>query len=329
MSDTDPLAALRTRKLAIVGYGNHGRSHALNLRDSGLTNIRIGLREGSASRAKAEAEGFEVGTVAEVAGWADIVSILAADEAHAEIWRDDIAPNRPAGQALIFCHGYSIQYGLVDPSPDADIILAAAKGPGGAVRTEYQNGGGLIGYWAVHRDASGSARDIALAYLEGIGSGRVGIFETTFEEEAVSDLFGEQAVLVGGLVALAKASFCRLTAAGVSPRMAYIDCVHELKYLADLIHDRGIAGMYDAISDTAEFGARLCEHDIASALGPEFDTLLDNIRSGDFAASWNAEHASGAPRMKTWRAADLKEPVEEAGLELRSRLKGGRRDTPS
>ncbi|MEN0651535.1 MULTISPECIES: ketol-acid reductoisomerase [Hyphobacterium] len=324
MTSHDPLAALRSRKLAIVGYGNHGRSHALNLRDSGITDIRVGLRQGSPSRAKAEAEGFTVGTVAEVAAWADAVSILAADEAHAEIWENDIAPNRPAGQALLFCHGYSIQYGLLDPAPDADIILAAAKGPGGAVRTEYEKGRGLIGYWAVQRDASGTARDLALAYLEGIGCGRVGIFETTFEEEAVSDLFGEQAVLVGGLVALAKASFQRLTAAGVSPRMAYIDCVHEMKYLADLIHDRGIEGMYAAISDTAEFGARLCETELAEALGPDFDRLMDNIRSGRFAENWNGEHRAGAPRMKAWRAGDRAEPVEQAGRELRARLKGGR-----
>ncbi|MCF8878415.1 ketol-acid reductoisomerase [Hyphobacterium sp. SN044] len=323
MTRTDPLAPLRPRKLAIVGYGNHGRSHALNLRDSGIENLRIGLREGSPSRAKAEAEGFTVGTVAEVAAWADAVSILAADEAHAEIWENDIAPNRPHGQALMFCHGYSIRYGLLDPAPDADIILAAAKGPGGAVRTEYEKGRGLIGYWAVHRDASGTAKDLAIAYLEAIGCGRVGIFETTFEEEAVSDLFGEQAVLVGGLVALAKASFKRLTAAGVSPRMAYIDCVHEMKYLADLIHDRGIEGMYAAISDTAEFGARLCESDLADALGEDFDRLMDNIRSGRFAEEWNGEHRAGAPRMKSWRAADKDEPVDIAGRELRARLKGG------
>lgn len=322
MTPTDPLAALKSRKLAIVGYGNHGRSHALNLRDSGVETLRIGLREGSPSRAKAEAEGFTVGTVSEVAAWADAVSILAADEAHAEIWENDIAPNRPHGQALMFCHGYSIRYGLLDPAPDADIILAAAKGPGGAVRTEYEKGRGLIGYWAVHRDASGTARDLAIAYLEAIGCGRVGIFETTFEEEAVSDLFGEQAVLVGGLVALAKASFKRLTAAGVSPRMAYIDCVHEMKYLADLIHDRGIEGMYAAISDTAEFGARLCESDLAEALGGDFDRLMDNIRSGRFAGEWNGEHRAGAPRMKAWRAADRDEPVDVAGRELRARLKG-------
>ncbi|MEE2566967.1 ketol-acid reductoisomerase [Hyphobacterium marinum] len=321
MTPIGDLSALDGRRIAIVGYGNHGRSHALNLRDSGIGNIVIGLRAGSPSMETAKADGFEAVTVAKAAARADIVSILAADEAHASIWADDIAPNRPRGQALIFCHGYSIRYGLVEPSEDADVILAAAKGPGGAVRTEYEKGGGLIGYWAVHQNPSGEAEAIAKAYLEGIGSGRVGIFETSFEEEAVSDLFGEQAVLVGGMVALAKASFERLTAAGVSPRMAYIDCVHELKYLADLIQARGIEGMYEAISDTAEFGARLTEPNLAKAVGPEFECLLSNIRSGDFARDWNAEHAAGAPRMAQWREAGRAEPVETAGRELRSRLK--------
>lgn len=314
-------SALDGRRVALVGYGNHGRSHALNLRDSGIKDVIIGLRASSPSIAKARADGFDVFTVAEAAARADIVSILAADEAHASIWRDDIAPNRPAGQALIFCHGYSIRYGLVEPAADADVILAAAKGPGGAVRTEYEKGGGLIGYWAVHQNPSGQAGTIAKAYLEAIGSGRVGIFETTFEEEAVSDLFGEQAVLVGGMVALAKASFARLTAAGVSPRMAYIDCVHELKYLADLIQDRGIEGMYDAISDTAEFGARLTEPNLAGAVGPEFERLLGNISSGDFAREWNQEHANGAPRMARWRDEGRALPIEEAGRDLRARLK--------
>lgn len=321
MTAIGDLSALGGRQIAIVGYGNHGRSHALNLRDSGVKDVLIGLRAGSPSAAKARADGFEVVTVAAAAARADIVSILAADEAHAAIWRDDIAPNRPSGQALIFCHGYSIRYGLVEPAADADIILAAAKGPGGAVRTEYEKGAGLIGYWAVHQNPSGTAEAVARAYLEAIGSGRVGIFETTFEEEAVSDLFGEQAVLVGGMVALAKASFDRLTAAGVSPRMAYIDCVHELKYLADLIQDRGIEGMYEAISDTAEFGARLTEPKLASAVGPEFERLLVNIRSGGFAQEWNREHADGAPRMARWRDQGRALPIEEAGRDLRARLK--------
>jgi len=321
MAFTGETNALDSRKIAIIGYGNHGRSHALNLRDSGIKSIKIGLRAGSPSIAKAKSDGFDVQTVAALAGWADILSILAADEAHASIWADDIAPNRHAGQTLIFCHGYSIQYGLVEPTPDVNVVLAAAKGPGGAVRTEYEKGGGLIGYWAIHQDATGESETIARAYLDAIGSGRVGIFQTTFEEEAISDLFGEQAVLVGGMVALAKASFDRLTAAGISPRMAYIDCVHELKYLADLIQARGIEGMYDAISDTAEFGARLVEPRLTQALGADFDRLLVDIKTGQFAKDWNGEHANGAPRMARWREDGKAQSIEKTGAELRERLK--------
>ena len=316
------IAPIRELKLAIVGYGNHGRSHALCLRDSGAGNIRIALRKGSPSRAKAEADGFEVVTVAEAAGWADAISLLAADEAHRQIWNEAILPNRKPGQALILCHGFSIHYGLIEPPADADIVLAAAKGPGGAVRQEFEKGGGLIGFWAVHQDASGQARDLALAYLAGIGSGNVGIFPTSFREETVSDLFGEQVVLVGGMVALAKASFERLVAAGVSPRMAYIDCVHEIKYLADLIQARGIAGMYEAISDTAEFGARLIEDKIA---GPElravFDEAMARIENGDFARQWVETHEAG-DAMQADRAQDRALPIEAAGAELRARIYG-------
>jgi ketol-acid reductoisomerase len=306
--------------LAIIGYGNHGRSHALCLRDSGVKNIKIALREGSASRAKAIADGFEVISVSEAAAWADALSLLAADEAHRQIWNEAILPNRKPGQALIVCHGFSVHYGLLDLPSDCDVILAAAKGPGGAVRQEFEKGSGLIGFVAVHQDASGKARELGLAYLSGIGSGAVGIFETSFREETVSDLFGEQVVLVGGLVALAKSSFTRLVAAGVSPRMAYIDCVHELKYLADLIQDRGIAGMYAAISDTAEFGAREVEDKIA---GPElmqvFDNAMADIESGAFAKKWVETHESGRA-MVDERIEDLKHPIEMAGKELRSRL---------
>lgn len=314
------LAPILDRRVAIIGYGNHGRSHALCLRDSGVAGIRIALRPGSASRAKAEADGFQVCTLAEAAGWADAISLLAADEAHRQIWTEQILPNRKPGQALIVCHGFSVHYGMIDAPADADIILAAAKGPGGAVRQEYLKGGGLIGFWAVHQDASGQARELALAYLAAIGSGNVGIFPTTFREETVSDLFGEQVVLVGGMVALAKASFTRLTAAGVSDRMAYIDCVHELKYLADLIQERGIAGMYEAISDTAEFGAREIEDAIA---GPEllqvFDKAMDDIESGSFARKWVERYESG-DRMQAERAHDRTLRIEAAGAELRSRL---------
>jgi ketol-acid reductoisomerase len=308
-------------KLAIIGYGNHGRSHALCLRDSGAKHIRIALRDNSPSRDKALADGFQVVSLSEAAAWADAISLLAADEAHRMIWNESILPHRKPGQALIVCHGFSIHYELIQPPADADVILAAAKGPGGAVRSEYEKGRGLIGFWAVHQDASGRARALALAYLAAIGSGNVGIFETSFREETVSDLFGEQVVLVGGLVALAKASFNRLVAAGVSPRMAYIDCVHEIKYLADLIQDRGIAGMYDAISDTAEFGAREVEDKIA---GPElrgvFDQAMADIESGSFAKKWVETYESG-PAMQAQRVADKSLPIEAAGAELRSRLK--------
>ena len=317
--DIDP-GPITSRRVALVGYGNHGRSHALCLRDSGVTQIRIALRAGSASRAKAEADGFEVVTVAQAAAWADAIALLAADEAHRQIWTQDILPHRKPGQALIVCHGFSVHYGMIEAPADADIILAAAKGPGGAVRQEFLKGRGLIGFWAVHQDASGEARALALAYLAAIGSGNVGIFPTTFREETVSDLFGEQVVLVGGMVALAKASFTRLTAAGVSERMAYIDCVHELKYLADLIQERGIAGMYEAISDTAEFGAREIEDAIA---GPELlkviDGAMEAIESGSFARKWVERYESG-DRLQAERAHDLTLPIEAAGAELRSRL---------
>tara|TARA_R110002126_G_scaffold8784_4_gene40758 strand:- start:328 stop:1344 length:1017 start_codon:yes stop_codon:yes gene_type:complete len=317
--DIDP-GPITSRRVALVGYGNHGRSHALCLRDSGVTQIRIALRAGSASRAKAEADGFEVVTVAQAAAWADAIALLAADEAHRQIWTQDILPHRKPGQALIVCHGFSVHYGMIEAPADADIILAAAKGPGGAVRQEFLKGRGLIGFWAVHQDASGEARALALAYLAAIGSGNVGIFPTTFREETVSDLFGEQVVLVGGMVALAKASFTRLTAAGVSERMAYIDCVHELKYLADLIQERGIAGMYEAISDTAEFGAREIEDAIA---GPELlkviDGAMEAIESGSFARKWVERYESG-DRLQAERAHDRTLPIEAAGAELRSRL---------
>ena len=325
MSEEYDLSPIRERKLGLIGYGNHGRSHALCLRDSGATQIRIGLREGSPNRARAEADGFEVVSVEEAARWADALALLAADEAHRLIWNEAIAPNRPEGQALIVCHGFSIHYGLIEPPADADIILAAAKGPGGAVREQFLQGRGLIGYWAVHQDASGGAEALAKAYLAGIGSANVGIFETSFREETVSDLFGEQMILVGGLTALAEASFERLVKAGVSPRMAYIDCVHEIKYLADLMHERGIEGMYRAISDTAEYGARRVAGSIA---GPEYAAAMDramaDIESGTFAKAWvDAYEAGGA--MESERAADSQRPVELAGKELRFRLKGAQK----
>ncbi|MCR9128582.1 MAG: ketol-acid reductoisomerase [Alphaproteobacteria bacterium] len=311
------LAPVRERTIALIGYGNHGRSHGLNLRDYGVERILVALREGSASREKAEADGFNVVSLAEAAQRADIVSILAADEAHKEIWETQLAPNRKPGQALIFCHGFSIDYGLIDPPADCDVILAAAKGPGGAVRSAFEAGGGLVGFWGVHQDASGQAEAIAKAYLAGLGCGRAGIYESSFKEEALADILGEQAVLVGGMCALAREGFEQLVAAGISPRMAYIDTVHELKYIADLIHQRGIHGMYAAISDTAEFGAHEVEGAIREAVRPVFQAIVKDVTAGDFARRWVADYEQGRETLHAMRAEAGEHALEEAGREIR------------
>lgn len=312
------MSPLRGRSLAIIGYGNHGRSHALNLRDTGLKDILVALREGSANRARAEADGFQVVSLAEAARRADAVSLLAADEAHGEIWREHIAPNRKPGQALILCHGFSIEYGLIDPAPDADVVLAAAKGPGGAVRTAFERGGGLLGFWAVHRDASGGAEALAKAYLAGLGCGRAGIRQSSFREEALADILGEQAVLVGGVCALAREGFEALMQAGISPEMAYIDTVHEIKYIADLIHERGMAGMYEAISDTAEFGAHEVEGAIREAVRPVFRAIVQDVTAGAFAQRWVEDYEAGRKTLLAQRQAASAHPVEAAGAAIRT-----------
>lgn len=311
------LTPVRTRKIALIGYGNHGRSHALNLRDYGVDNIVIGLRPGSASRAKALADGFEVVDLPEAVKRSDVISILAADEAHKEIWDTAIAPFLRPGQAFLFCHGFSIDYGLIDPSPDCDIILAAAKGPGGAVRSSYEAGGGLVGFWGVHQDATGNAQSIAKAYLGAIGCGRAGLHQTSFKEEALSDILGEQAVLVGGMCALAREGFEQLVAAGISPEMAYLDTVHELKYIADLIHTRGIHGMYAAISDTAEFGAHEVEGPIRDAIRPVFRDIVNDVTGGEFARRWVADYEQGRARLLELRDSARQHPLERAGVNVR------------
>lgn len=318
------LGPLKTRTLAIVGYGNHGRSHALNLRDQGVKGVLIALRAGSPSRAKAEADGFEVVAIEEAARRADALSLLAADEAHGQIWDDHVAGHRKPGQALILCHGFSIEYGLIDPPDDCDTVLAAAKGPGGAVRSSFEKGGGLVGFWAVHKDASGEAGALARAYLAGIGCGRAGIFESSFREEALADILGEQAVLVGGMCALARTGFETLVEAGISPRMAYIDTVHELKYIADLIHERGIAGMYEAISDTAEFGSHEVEGPISRAVRPVFQSIVRDVTAGGFAKRWVADYERGRAGLKAARARAAGHALEAAGRELRGLLGKGR-----
>ncbi len=325
------LGPLKRRRIALIGYGNHGRSHALNMRDMGVTDIAIGLREDSPSKAKVEADGFVPVSLAEAAAGADIVALLAADEAHRAIWDDHIAPNRPPGQALIFSHGFSIDYKLIEPPADCDVILAAAKGPGGAVRSSFEKGGGLVGFWGVHQDASGEAEAIAQAYLAAIGCGRAGVYPTTFKEEALADILGEQAVLVGGMCALAREGFEQLVAAGISERMAYIDTVHELKYIADLIHERGIHGMYAAISDTAEFGAHEVEGPIREAVRPVFEAIVKDVTAGDFARRWVADFDCDRAGLYAQRAKAKDHPLEAAGEDIRkaSARRAGPPDTPS
>lgn len=320
------LNPLKARRLALIGYGNHGRSHALNLRDMGVENIVIALRESSPSKAKAQADGFSVVGLDDAVAGADLVALLAADEAHKQIWEDHIAPNRPSGQGLIVCHGFSIDYGLLDPPADCDVILAAAKGPGGAVRASFEKGGGLVGFWAVHQDASGEAEALAQAYLAAIGCGRAGIYPTSFKEEALADILGEQAVLVGGMCALAREGFEQLVNAGISERMAYIDTVHELKYIADLIHERGVHGMYAAISDTAEFGAHEVEGPIREAVRPVFEAIVKDVTAGDFARRWVADYDQQRAGLHRMRAAVKDHPLEAAGAQVRkavARRKGG------
>ncbi len=311
------LGPLKSRRIALIGYGNHGRSHALNMRDMGVSNIAIGLREGSVSIDKAKADGFEPVGLADAVKGADVIAILAADEAHKAIWDTHVAPNRKPGVAVVFSHGFSIDYGLIEPSTDCDVILAAAKGPGGAVRTSFEKGGGLVGFWGVHQDASGEADAIAKAYLAAIGCGRAGIYPTTFKEEALADILGEQAVLVGGMCALAREGFEQLVAAGISERMAYIDTVHELKYIADLIHERGIHGMYAAISDTAEFGAHEVEGPIREAVRPVFEAIVKDVMAGNFARRWVADFDQDRAGLYEKRASAKDHPLEAAGAEIR------------
>jgi ketol-acid reductoisomerase len=246
------LGRILDRKIAIVGYGSQGHAHALNLRDSGVKQVAVALREGSASRAKAEAEGLKVMTPAAAAAWADMVMILAPDELQQEIWEKDLAPNMRDGSAVMFAHGLNVHFRLIEPKPTIDVVMVAPKGPGHTVRGEYLKGGGVPCLVAVHQDASGGALDLALAYASAIGGGRSGVIETNFREECETDLFGEQAVLCGGLVELIRAGFETLVEAGYAPEMAYFECLHEVKLIVDLIYEGGIANMNYSISNTAE-----------------------------------------------------------------------------
>jgi len=315
------LARLLDKKIAIVGYGSQGHAHALNLRDSGAKNVAIALRAGSASAKKAEGEGLKVMTVAEAAAWADLLMILAPDELQREIYAKDIAPNLRDGAALLFAHGLNIHFGLIEPKASVDVLMVAPKGPGHTVRGEYLKGGGVPCLIAVHQDASGSAHDIGLAYASAIGGGRSGIIETNFREECETDLFGEQAVLCGGLVELIRAGFETLVEAGYAPEMAYFECLHEVKLIVDLIYEGGIANMNYSISNTAEYGEYVTGPRIVTPeTKAEMKRVLEDIQSGRFVRDFMAENSVGQPSFKATRRRNAEHQIEEVGSRLRGMM---------
>jgi len=315
------LARLLEKKIAIVGYGSQGHAHALNLRDSGVKSVAVALRPGSATAKKAEAEGLTVMTVAEAAAWADLIMMLAPDEHQAAIYKHEIAPHIRDGAALLFAHGLNIHFSLIEPKPTIDVFMIAPKGPGHTVRSEYQRGGGVPCLIAVHQNASGGALDLGLAYASAIGGGRSGIIETNFREECETDLFGEQAVLCGGLVELIRAGFETLVEAGYAPEMAYFECLHEVKLIVDLIYEGGIANMNYSISNTAEYGEYVTgPRIITSETKAEMKKVLEDIQSGRFVRDFMAENAVGQPSFKATRRRSAEHPIEEVGSRLRAMM---------
>jgi ketol-acid reductoisomerase len=316
---------LLTGKVAILGYGSQGHAHALNLADSGV-DVMVGLREGSSSRTAAEEAGLKVGTVPDAVRDAQIVAFLLPDGPQAQVYTDEVAPNLAPGAALLFAHGFSIHYGRIDPPAGHDVIMVAPKGPGHILRRVFEDGYGIPALIAVQQDASGQARELALAYAAGIGSARVGIIETTFKNETETDLFGEQSVLCGGLTQLIQLGFETLVEAGYAPELAYYECLHEVKLIVDLIYEGGIERMHYSISDTAEYGSH--------AVGPRVvdDHVRDNMRKvlkaiqdGSFAKEWIAEMDRGAPALAEARAKLAETEIEQVGKRLRAL---GRREVP-
>ncbi|MBB5263559.1 ketol-acid reductoisomerase [Catenibacillus scindens] len=311
------LSLLEGKKIAIIGYGSQGHAHALNLKDSGC-DVIIGLYEGSKSWAKAEAQGFEVYTAAEAAKRADIIMILINDEKQAKMYKESIAPNLEPGNMLMFAHGFAIHFGQIIPPKDVDVVMIAPKGPGHTVRSQYQEGKGVPCLIAVEQDATGKAHDLGLAYALGIGGARAGVLETTFKVETETDLFGEQAVLCGGVCALMQAGYETLVEAGYAPENAYFECIHEMKLIVDLIFESGFAGMRYSISNTAEFGdyitgPKIITEDTKKAM----KQILSDIQDGTFAKNWLLENQVGAPHFMAMRKRAAEHPCEKVGEELR------------
>ena len=312
---------VKAKKIAVVGYGSQGHAHALNLRDSGVKEVAIALRPGSASAKKAEAEKLKVMSPAEAAKWADIVMILAPDELQADLYANDLKDNMRQGAALAFAHGLNIHFRLIEPRPDLDVFMVAPKGPGHTVRSEYLRGGGVPCLVAVAQNASGNALEIGLSYASAIGGGRAGIIETNFREECETDLFGEQAVLCGGLTHLIQAGYETLVDAGYAPEMAYFECLHEVKLIVDLIYEGGMANMRYSISNTAEYGDYTSGPRIVTdETKAEMKRILADIQSGRFTAKWIGECKSGQPSFKAMRRISAEHPIEEVGVKLRGMM---------
>jgi ketol-acid reductoisomerase len=315
------LARLLDKKIAIVGYGSQGHAHALNLRDSGVKHVAVALRPGSASAKKAEAEGLAVKTVADAAAWADLVMVLAPDEHQRAIYRDEIAPHIRDGAALLFAHGLNVHFGLIEAKKTLDVLMVAPKGPGHTVRGEYVKGGGVPCLIAVAQDATGNALDLGLAYASAIGGGRSGVIETSFREECETDLFGEQAVLCGGLVELIRAGFETLVEAGYAPEMAYFECLHEVKLIVDLIYEGGIANMNYSISNTAEYGEYVSGPRVVTPqTKAEMKAILSDIQSGRFVRDFMTENMTGSASFKAMRRRTAEHPIEEVGARLRAMM---------
>ena len=318
-ADAD-LAIIRSKRIAIIGYGNQGEAHALNLRDSGVRNVALGASVGSATGEKARAAGFSVISTADAARDADVVVLGAPDEKLPDIYMRDLARNMKQSAALLFIHGFALHYGFISPRDDLDVIMVAPAGPGAALRANYVSGDGYIGLIAVHRDVSGMAKPLALSYGAAIGLG-AGMIETTFREETETDLFGEQTVLCGGSAELVRAAFDTLVKAGYAPELAYFECLHQLKLLVDLMHTRGPAGMYQAISNTAEYGAyRTGPRIIDAHVRREMENVLADVQSGQFARDWMAENVPGQKEFAALRKRAASHPIEEVGRRLRAMM---------
>ena len=314
------LSLIQSKKVAILGYGSQGHAHALNLRDSGV-NVRVGLHSGSASKAKAEKDGLTVVSPSEAAAWGDVIMILVPDTKQQKLYNESIAPHLGPGKTLMFAHGFNIRFGTIKPPANIDVSMIAPKAPGHRVREVFTEGGGTPALLAVEQDASGKAKPLALSYAKGLGCTRAGVLETTFTEETETDLFGEQAVLCGGVSALIKAGFETLTAAGYQPEVAYFECLHELKLIVDLIYRGGLSYMRYSISDTAEQGDYSAGPRIVTdQTRAEMKKLLAEIRDGSFAKKWIEENEKGCPNFLAKRKAEQQQPLEQLGPALRAMM---------